>query len=526
MINVLVAGSQATQFIFDDSVNMYFHNENLDITTFSGQFFIENYQKLIELIGANDIDILVFDLLFDVVKSKFKNENFENQLKKFFSDLFTVKKGLKIIYNSPRYVNRVIVDENWNDKSHAGTEFLDLKIQANRNKDLDQLEEYIVNHFDNVDLMYFDKNCSALEFNKKKGFADLYFNQAYYLYQSIQFEKISKKFFREFPLYIKFNCFDEIERYFEHSDNKLKDPNTIILLENVDGAALAYQTTSGKKQIILRKLLQMDYIIDGSFGKTKRLIHRSNFYRSNMKKLHNIWYTEEINKKRLSGSNKPKRILFYFTPMSAPKWATDNFAEQALPDRFKSLSRSLVKDTLLIRIADVNLTRGSYFMSSVNYPEYEKNIVNFIYAKIKEYNVLKENVVFYGFSRGGLGSLYYGKLLDFQVVSIDPVVDASYFLNNKNDPHFLEGTRKISFVDELNSLDDSKQKYSKIVLSNSGTVNQIFENSVEPLNEGSTLKKINLEDTNIRWHGQLANQTVPESLTLINQLLDSRFKLN
>ncbi|WP_415749260.1 hypothetical protein, partial [Weissella hellenica] len=77
MINVLVAGSQATQFIFDDSVNMYFHNENLDITTFSGQFFIENYQKLIELIGANDIDILVFDLLFDVVKSKFKNENFE-----------------------------------------------------------------------------------------------------------------------------------------------------------------------------------------------------------------------------------------------------------------------------------------------------------------------------------------------------------------------------------------------------------------------------------------------------------------
>lgn len=143
----------------------------------------------------------------------------------------------------------------------------------------------------------------------------------------------------------------------------------------------------------------MDYIIDGSFGKTKRLIHRSNFYRSNMKKLHNIWYTEEINKKRLSGSNKPKRILFYFTPMSAPKWATDNFAEQALPDRFKSLSRSLVKDTLLIRIADVNLTRGSYFMSSVNYPEYEKNIVNFIYAKIKEYNVLKENIVFYGFSR-------------------------------------------------------------------------------------------------------------------------------
>lgn len=88
--------------------------------------------------------------------------------------------------------------------------------------------------------------------------------------------------------------------------------------------------------------------------------------------------------------------------------------------------------------------------------------------------------------------MYYGKLLDFQVVSIDSVVDASYFLNNKNVPHFLEGTRKISFVDELNSLDDSKQKYSKIVLSNSGTVNQIFENSVEPLNKGSTLKKINL----------------------------------
>lgn len=373
--------------------------------------------------------------------------------------------------------------------------------------------------------MHFDERCSALEFNKKKGFSDLYFNQAYYLNQLIQFDKISKKYFDVFPTYLKFNSFDEIESYLNQSDNKLTDPNTVILIENVDGAALAYQTSSGKKQTVLRKLLQLDYIIDGSFGKTKRLIHRQSFYRANMKKLHNIWYTEEINKKRLSGFNKPKRILFYFTPMAAPKWAIDNFAEQALPDRFRSLSRSLVKDTLLVRIADVNLTRGSYFVPSVNYPEYSKNMISFIDSKIKEYNVPKKNVVFYGFSRGGLGSLYYGKLLDYQVVSVDPVVDASYFLNQKDDPHFLNGTRKISFVDEINDIDDTDQQYSKIILSNSGTVNQIFESSVVPLNEGSTLKKINLKDTNIRWHGQLANQTVPESLTLINQLLDSRLRL-
>lgn len=152
-------------------------------------------------------------------------------------------------------------------------------------------------------------------------------------------------------------------------------------------------------------------------------------------------------------------------------------------------------------------------------------MISFIDSKIKEYNVPKKNVVFYGFSRGGLGSLYYGKLLDYQVVSVDPVVDASYFLNQKDDPHFLNGTRKISFMDEINDIDDTDQQYSKIILSNSGTVNQIFESSVVPLNEGSTLKKINLKDTNIRWHGQLANQTVPESLTLINQLLDSRLRL-
>lgn len=525
MINVLIAGSQATQFIFDNTVNMYFHNDNVNIIRFSDNFFIKKYKDLIDVINTNNIDILVFDLLFDVVKQPSNINDFENDLQQFLSSLFYENKDLKVIYNSPRYVNRVIVDEDWNEKSHKGTEFVGIKTQSDRNETLNLLEKFIDSQFENVDLMNFNKDCSALEFNKKKGFSDLYFNQAYYLNQLIQFDVISNKYFDGFPTYIRFDNFDDIERYMQQSENELSNQDTIILLENVDGAALAYQTSSGKNQVILRKLLQMDYIIDGSFGKTKRLIHRSNFYRSNMKKLHNVWYTEEINEKRLSGVKKPRRILFYFTPMSAPKWAIDNFAEQALPDRFRSLSRSLVKDTLLVRIADVNLTRGSYFMSTVNYPDYEQNLIDFINAKVEEYDVLKENVVFYGFSRGGLGSLYYGKLLDYQVVSVDPVVDASYFLENKNDPHFLNGTRKISFVDEINNIDDSNQHYSKIVLSNSGTMNQIFESSVVPLTEGKTLQKINLKDTSIKWHGQLATQTVPETLTLINQLLDSRLRV-
>ncbi|WP_165314563.1 accessory Sec system protein Asp2 [Weissella sagaensis] len=521
MINVLIAGSQATEYIFDDNINMYFHNENVKIVTYPPKFFLDDYENLVKFSIENEIDIVVFDLLFDVVKYRSKNENFLDLLDSFIMKVS--KMEILPIYNSPRYVNRVIVDENWSDKSHTASEFISVKIQDARNKELDRIEDFL-NGYNKIHILKFDKDCSALEYNKKMGFADLYFNQAYYLNQLIQFDEFANKCFDGFPVYLRFQNFDEIKKYIK-VDNDLLNDNTIILLKNVDGAALAYQTVEGKNHFIFRELLKMDFIIDGSFGKTKRLIHRKNFYRSNLKCLNGIWYTEEINDRRLSGDGKPKRILFYFTPMAAPKWAIDNYSEQALPDRFKSLSRSLVKDTVLVRIADVNLTRGSYFMSSVNYPEYEKNIVEFINSKVKEYNVPKNNVVFYGFSRGGLGAIYYGKLLDYQVVSVDPVVNAEYFLNEKNDPHFLNGIRKISYIDDINNMDDSKQIYSKILLSNSGTFNKIFESSVLPLNTGKTIKKIDLKDTSLKWHGQIANQTVPESLALINQLLDDRLNI-
>ena len=135
-------------------------------------------------------------------------------------------------------------------------------------------------------------------------------------------------------------------------------------------------------------------------------------------------------------------------------------------------------------------------------------------------------MVLYGFSRGGFGSLYYGKLLDLQVVSVDPVIDASFFVESRQDMHFLKYLRKIDLVSELNEISDANQEYYKIILSNEKTGNKIYENSVLPIDKGKTLKVINLKDKNANWHGKIAEQTVPETLTLINGLLDSRFSIN
>lgn len=307
MINVLIAGSQATEYIFDDNINMYFHNENVKIVTYPPKFFLDDYENLVKFSIENEIDIVVFDLLFDVVKYRSKNENFLDLLDSFIMKVS--KMEILPIYNSPRYVNRVIVDENWSDKSHTASEFISVKIQDARNKELDRIEDFL-NGYNKIHILKFYKDCSALEYNKKMGFADLYFNQAYYLNQLIQFDEFANKCFDGFPVYLRFQNFDEIKKYIK-VDNDLLNDNTIILLKNVDGAALAYQTVEGKNHFIFRELLKMDFIIDGSFGKTKRLIHRKKFYRSNLKCLNGIWYTEEINDRRLSGDGKPKRVFCF-----------------------------------------------------------------------------------------------------------------------------------------------------------------------------------------------------------------------
>lgn len=504
--SLALLGSQATEFIFNNQVNTRFDNS---------RFTIKNYGKFtFEGVPIINSEIIVFDLLYDVVRGIADKENYWEKLDNFLQSLSGT-----IIYNSVRYASHV-TENNVTSTLKDVNSIISNQTRVKRNTKLDEIELYIQKKYNQVNIIKYDDEHSAVELNKKiNGFNDLYYNTDYYLNSWIQIQEIlSSQLVNYFATTIRAEDWDDL--------SILAGSNKDFLIFDSDkDESLLRSSIKDPMHSILRKVYQNDYILDGGVGKTKFFVKRSLFYRSNLEKLHNIWFTREINEKRLSG-NGIQRILFYFEPMNADDWSSDDAERQALPGRFQSLSRSLVKDTVLIRVGDLNLSRGSYWYPTSNYPEYEKDVREFIESLISEYSVPRENVVLYGFSRGGFGSLYYGKLLDLKVVAVDPVVDAEFFVNERNDMHFLTGIRPVNLVDAVNSISDDEQTHSKIVLSNENTGNQVYENSVLPLNIGKTLKIINIKDKKANWHGKIAEQTVPETLTLINELLDERFSIH
>lgn len=66
-------------------------------------------------------------------------------------------------------------------------------------------------------------------------------------------------------------------------------------------------------------------------------------------------------------SETSKKIVFYFMPISGGvDWRSANAMNRLMPYYFKNLSRSLIKNTIIIRIADINGVRGSGYTNSYN----------------------------------------------------------------------------------------------------------------------------------------------------------------
>lgn len=151
--------------------------------------------------------------------------------------------------------------------------------------------------------------------------------------------------------------------------------------------------------------------------------------------------------KRKSAS-VPNRLLVLFAHMNGGGgYDSSNVVERLFVQYFADVQRSLVKNVYVLRIADLNISHGSYFTNTANYPDYEDQIQSLIKETLYKCDIQPENVVLYGGSKGGAGALLHGAIGNYKVVAGDPIIDSSVY--NQKDVHFVKHFKEANMTNMI-----------------------------------------------------------------------------
>ncbi|PNZ39170.1 hypothetical protein CD150_13025, partial [Staphylococcus ureilyticus] len=99
------------------------------------------------------------------------------------------------------------------------------------------------------------------------------------------------------------------------------------------------------------------------------------FQRKDLIKSNDIFYTLDKPIDRKVNNEVPKKLLVIFTCMpNSSDYDSSLMPKRMFPKFFNGIERSLVKNVYTMRIMDLNVSHGSHYISTSNFPDYEKNI--------------------------------------------------------------------------------------------------------------------------------------------------------
>lgn len=558
MKNITVIASPATADIFNSQVNPYWTKEYdvdvisnfVSIASFNSkpvfkqhvEGWLNDENKLSSSNISETSDAVVFDLLSDVIfgwlelpngkitnnvwKDKgelvefkergtliaFKNdrrcflEKLKDELNQFFLEIKSKNPDIKFIFNSIRYPLQMTV-ENLKPQN-LSKEYPVKSWITDVNNILSEIEKLILNTYQDVEILKFNFKTSYSEYNHINGRNSFFYNESYYLEKLVDIEqKLDLKKIMEMTTN------NEIT-------SKVEDYDCVIvenLFEQENLLSACWYNEAAR--IYVNQFASYDFILDGAYGRKFRFIKRNKFYRAHLKKKNNIWYSEEEpTGKYLSGSEN-KKIVFMFMPLpSKDGMINPNMEKRVLPQMFGTLNKSVVKDTYIIRIADVNLIRGSFYVNTPNYEYFEEEVKQFIKSEVKDKGV-KTKAVLYGASRGGVGALLYSIYLGIKSVSVDPVVDETEYVENQNDFHLVKGVREISLLPKFKEISKRIRTTDRIVIGNSSVPNTWSTNKALKKIYRSQILLLDLDDRTIISHPQVTFESIPLQLMFINKFL-------
>lgn len=276
-----------------------------------------------------------------------------------------------------------------------------------------------------------------------------------------------------------------------------------------------------KKRPLLHKLYKelmkedfMFYFHSGTKSYfVKRKLIKNLWHRTDLIQFGDLFYTIELPPEKRRNNLIPLRLVVMFSSMTADNYYSPNIGLRCFMKNFPTIQSSIVKNTIVMRIMDVNLSHGSHYINTNNYPDFENNIQEAIVKVMTEYNIHKDDVVLYGASKGGTGALYHSMLGDYKSISIDPIISLKQYNDEMNDAHYLKGLRKESLLDDLLKLGRADFEYDKIVIG-CPMVPFNYNLFIQVKNKNVVVHEI--LDREIKSHPDISPNCISEQVTFIN----------
>lgn len=159
-----------------------------------------------------------------------------------------------------------------------------------------------------------------------------------------------------------------------------------------------------------------------------------------------IYYTVEPPKSLTS--KEPNRLVVIFSD-AAGSTSSKAITRYYSNENFLSISYLVNKPNLyVLRVADCSGITGLYFQNTEFDDTYEDRIQGLIKKIQRDYQIISNQVVLFGVSRGGAGALLHGIIGGYKAVATDPVISLNY---SPNDIYLLYGTLS-NFIKRFNQL--------------------------------------------------------------------------
>lgn len=186
---------------------------------------------------------------------------------------------------------------------------------------------------------------------------------------------------------------------------------------------------------------------------------------------------------------------------------------------YKHMSGLTTSDVAILRIADVGGVVGSFYMDTADSPKNESAVFSLIDETVVGLGLDRSDVCLLGSSKGGFGALLHGLLGGYSFVSVDPIVDDTYYVEDRNDAHFTGAP--IFFETKQDRLarlceDVFVESPSLIFTSRNSRQYELVHDFAAKLSENLTF--VETEDPLVKKHEDVAKGVLGPTVAAINDI--------